>query len=166
MFTFMFYTAQWRIFPPRRSLGKDDDDKHLHPGFKNKCQSRIPNPSPTPHIPPKRRGKKRKGLDSTMTNPFAIVMISSFLSSLKSYRGVFCATTCRRFSSPSSDNFFRGDLTVLDQGEHWLVVEKTPSVVCHHSECVGSRQRQEVPMLQRTRDAFSGRRVNLVQYVQ
>jgi len=98
-----------------------------------------------------------------MMNPFTTVMISSFLCSLKRYRALFRVETCRRSSNPSSENFFHGNLTVLDQGEHWLVVEKTPSVVCHHSDWVGSRSREEIPMLQRTREAFSGRRVNLVQ---
>jgi len=54
------------------------------------------------------------------------------------------------------------DVTILDQGEHYLVVSKPPSVVCHHSDMTGSRSREEVPMLQRVRDALGGRRVNLI----
>jgi tRNA pseudouridine65 synthase len=52
-----------------------------------------------------------------------------------------------------------GNVTILDQNEHYLVVSKPPAVVCHHS--AGSRSNQEVPMLQRVREA-TGRRVNLV----
>ena len=105
-------------------------------------------------------------------NPFAIAMLASFLS-------IQCRTrlfVAKQFSRPfrraraqtspgesvDNDNFFRGNLTILDQNERYLVVEKTPSVVCHHSEWTGSRSRQEVPMLQRVRDAMGGRHVNLV----
>lgn len=52
-----------------------------------------------------------------------------------------------------------GNVTILDQNEHYLVVSKPPAVVCHHS--AGSRSNQEVPMLQRVREA-TGKRVNLV----
>ena len=55
-----------------------------------------------------------------------------------------------------------GHVLVLDHDEHWLVIQKPPSVVCHHSEWRGSRQTQEVPILQRVRCAMSNRRVNLV----
>jgi tRNA pseudouridine65 synthase len=63
---------------------------------------------------------------------------------------------------------FNGSVTILDRGEHHVVVDKPPGVVCHHSDWTGSRsinQRRgsapEVPMLQRTREAV-GERVNLV----
>lgn len=60
-------------------------------------------------------------------------------------------------------SFHRGNLTVLDSTQqHYIVVEKTPAVVCHHSEWTGSRSRQEVPMLQRVREAMHGRHVNLI----
>jgi tRNA pseudouridine65 synthase len=59
-------------------------------------------------------------------------------------------------------------LTILDQNEHFLIVSKPPSVVCHHSEWTGSRGSlkndcvaAEIPMLQRVREQ-TGRRVNLV----
>jgi tRNA pseudouridine65 synthase len=54
-----------------------------------------------------------------------------------------------------------GNVTVLDQNEHYLVVSKPPAVVCHHSQETGSRSNKEVPMLQRVREA-TGKRVNLV----
>jgi 23S rRNA-/tRNA-specific pseudouridylate synthase len=50
----------------------------------------------------------------------------------------------------------------------YAVIDKPPSVLCHHSEWAGSRsggsQQKvlQVPMLQRIRQAFGGRRVNLV----
>jgi tRNA pseudouridine65 synthase len=60
---------------------------------------------------------------------------------------------------------FNGTVTILEQGEHHMVVSKPPSVVCHHSGWSGSRSSKgtepEVPMLQRTREAI-GERVNLV----
>jgi 23S rRNA-/tRNA-specific pseudouridylate synthase len=54
-----------------------------------------------------------------------------------------------------------------DDSEHLLsyaVIDKPPSVICHHSEWAGSRRGQtiQVPMLQRIRQAFGGRRVNLI----
>jgi tRNA pseudouridine65 synthase len=52
-----------------------------------------------------------------------------------------------------------GNVTILDQNEHYLVLSKPPAVVCHHN--AGSRSNQEVPMLQRVREA-TGRKVNLV----
>lgn len=60
-----------------------------------------------------------------------------------------------------------GNVTVLDQGTHYVIVSKPPSVVCHHSGWTGSRSscdkngQPEIPMLQRVRDAL-GKRVNLV----
>jgi tRNA pseudouridine65 synthase len=56
-------------------------------------------------------------------------------------------------------HIYSGNVTILDQNEHYLVVSKPPAVVCHHS--AGSRSNKEVPMLQRIREA-TGRRVNLV----
>ena len=59
---------------------------------------------------------------------------------------------------------FNGMVTILEEGEHHVVVSKPPGVVCHHSEWSGSRNKKtepEVPMLQRTREAV-GERVNLV----
>ena len=53
------------------------------------------------------------------------------------------------------------NVTILDRGEHYLVVAKPPSVVCHHSEFTGSRGSTEIPMLQRIRDTVQ-QRVNLV----
>jgi tRNA pseudouridine65 synthase len=52
-------------------------------------------------------------------------------------------------------------VTILKQSTNYLVISKPPSVVVHHSEETGSRSREEVPMLQRTRD-FINRRVNLI----
>lgn len=60
---------------------------------------------------------------------------------------------------------FNGTVTIVDRGEHHVVVAKPPSVVCHHSDWSGSRSKKrtvpEVPMLQRTREAVQ-ERVNLV----
>jgi 23S rRNA-/tRNA-specific pseudouridylate synthase len=60
---------------------------------------------------------------------------------------------------------FNGTVTILDRGEHYVVVAKPPTVICHHSEWSGSRSKKrtvpEVPMLQRTREAVQ-ERVNLV----
>lgn len=60
---------------------------------------------------------------------------------------------------------FNGKVTILDKGEHHVVVAKPPTVVCHHSDWSGSRSKKktvpEVPMLQRTREALQ-ERVNLV----
>ena len=61
---------------------------------------------------------------------------------------------------------------ILDQNEYYMVIEKPPSVVCHHSPWTGSKKRKlvestmmiqesEVPILQRVREQ-TGRRVNLV----
>lgn len=76
-----------------------------------------------------------------------------------------------------NDSFlFNGTVTILEMGEHHVVVDKPPGVVCHHSDWSGSRssrktsKRQglretksfpEVPMLQRAREAV-GERVNLI----
>jgi len=67
------------------------------------------------------------------------------------------------------------NVTILEQGPHHMVVAKPPGVVCHHGGRVGSRSRkkknmeqddeeaEEIPMLQRVRDALGGKRhVNLV----
>jgi 23S rRNA-/tRNA-specific pseudouridylate synthase len=72
------------------------------------------------------------------------------------------------------------NVTILDRGLHHIVVEKPPSVVCHHSDWSGSRNRKrlhqqqsgddiddgdshgrDIPMLQRAREAVHAR-VNLV----
>lgn len=60
-----------------------------------------------------------------------------------------------------SSNTKSGNVTLLCQCENYLVACKPPSVVCHHSQWTGSKANQEVPMLQRTREAL-GRRVNLI----
>lgn len=52
-------------------------------------------------------------------------------------------------------------IEILEQTEHYLVVNKPPSVVCHHSPWTGSRGAAEIPMLQRVREQLQ-RRVNLV----
>jgi 23S rRNA-/tRNA-specific pseudouridylate synthase len=49
---------------------------------------------------------------------------------------------------------------ILDQNDSYLVVNKPPAVVCHHSPWAGLRQ-GEIPMLQRIREQVQ-RRVNLV----
>lgn len=49
----------------------------------------------------------------------------------------------------------------VEQTEHYLVVSKPASVVCHHSDWTGSRKSNEVPMLQRIRVALD-RKINLV----
>lgn len=69
-------------------------------------------------------------------------------------------------SQPKSPFVFDGTVTILDRGEHHVVVAKPPGVVCHHSYWSGSKAANglghpEVPMLQRTREAVGGR-VNLV----
>ena len=58
---------------------------------------------------------------------------------------------------------------ILSRTDRFLVAEKPPSVVCHHSGWTGSRSRAkrgeepEIPMLQRVRDGLGGkRRVNVV----
>jgi len=62
-------------------------------------------------------------------------------------------------------------VTILEQSDHYVVVAKPPSVICHHSDWAGSRRGgknntnndiPEIPMLQRVRDALGGQRVNLV----
>lgn len=54
-----------------------------------------------------------------------------------------------------------GNLSVLIETGQYVVVYKPPSVVCHHSSWTGSRE-IDFPMLQRVRQAFGGRRVNLI----
>ena len=54
-----------------------------------------------------------------------------------------------------------GNVTILARGDDYLVVDKPPAVVCHHSEWTGSRSQLEIPMLQRIREAV-GSRINLV----
>ncbi|GAX09361.1 hypothetical protein FisN_6Lh268 [Fistulifera solaris] len=54
-----------------------------------------------------------------------------------------------------------GNITILAKSDDYLVVDKPPSVVCHHSDWTGSRSQQEIPMLQRVRQAV-GSRINLV----
>lgn len=53
------------------------------------------------------------------------------------------------------------EMKILDQNEHYLVVSKPPSVVCHHSDWSGLNRENEIPVLQRLRHQ-TGRRVNLV----
>ncbi|KAL7560659.1 hypothetical protein ACA910_001341 [Epithemia clementina (nom. ined.)] len=60
------------------------------------------------------------------------------------------------------DGFVKDCVSILDQGDHWLVVAKPPGVVCHHSDWTGSRSRNEDPMVQRVRRTLGGRRINLV----
>lgn len=60
-----------------------------------------------------------------------------------------------------------GDVEILMQGENYVIANKPPTVVAHHSSWTGRRSdpkrrsREPTPMLQRVRDA-TGRRVNLV----
>lgn len=54
-----------------------------------------------------------------------------------------------------------GNVTIVARGDDYLVVDKPPAVVCHHSEWTGSRSQLEIPMLQRVREAV-GSRINLV----
>ena len=77
-------------------------------------------------------------------------------------RSMATRTGSESASSTANNDRLEGNIVVLDQGEHWMVVEKVPGVVCHHSGWTGSRNRNEVPMLQRVREAMGGRRVNLV----
>jgi len=56
----------------------------------------------------------------------------------------------------------QGHVTILDKNECYVVASKPPSVVCHHSDYTGSRASGSVPMLQRTREALGGKRINLV----
>lgn len=60
--------------------------------------------------------------------------------------------------SPAQDaenlEYLQGQLRILEQTDNYLVVEKPPSVVCHHSGYTGSRKNNEVPMLQRIRQAL------------
>ena len=72
----------------------------------------------------------------------------------------------RSFAKIASEPYiFNGNVTILEHGQHHIVVSKPPTVVCHHSDWSGSRSTKrtepEVPMLQRTREAI-GERVNLV----
>jgi len=57
-------------------------------------------------------------------------------------------------------------INILSQGPYHVVVEKPPTIVCHHSSWTGKRSEirrllEPTPMLQRVRDLV-GRRVNLV----
>ena len=60
-----------------------------------------------------------------------------------------------------------GGVEILAQGENFVVADKSPTVVVHHSSWTGKRSdpkrrwKEPTPMLQRVRDA-TGRRVNLV----
>ena len=56
------------------------------------------------------------------------------------------------------------DVEILEQGDHYAIARKPPSVVVHHSSWTGKksdakRWREATPMLQRVRDK-TGRRVN------
>jgi len=63
--------------------------------------------------------------------------------------------------------FDDGDVDILEESEHYVIVNKPPVVVVHHSAWTGKRSdpkrrwNQNIPMLQRVRDK-TGRRVNLV----
>ena len=69
----------------------------------------------------------------------------------------------------NEDLYQQFNVTILNRGQHHVVVDKPPSVVCHHSDWSGSRIKSkrkrglepEVPMLQRVREAV-GERVNLI----
>lgn len=99
----------------------------------------------------------------------AVLVRSSIVpSSSTTYNSRRTAFECYLSTSPiaaAEGSFvFNGTVTVLEEGEHHVVVYKPPSVVCHHSDWSGSRsskQVPQVPMLQRTREAI-GERVNLV----
>jgi 23S rRNA-/tRNA-specific pseudouridylate synthase len=68
----------------------------------------------------------------------------------------------RRFATISEAALLiEGNVTIVAKSDDYLVVDKPPSVVCHHSEWTGSRSQQEIPMLQRIRQAV-GARINLV----
>ncbi|KAL3786494.1 hypothetical protein HJC23_010660 [Cyclotella cryptica] len=60
-----------------------------------------------------------------------------------------------------------GSVEILSQGENFVIANKPPTVVVHHSSWTGSRSnpkrrlKEATPMLQRVRDA-TGRRVNAV----
>lgn len=54
------------------------------------------------------------------------------------------------------------NVTILEQTAQYVVVSKPPGVVCHHSDWTGSKSRHEIPMVQRTRNAMGGKRVNLI----
>ncbi len=93
----------------------------------------------------------------TLGCAFSTLPLSSYLSSKSITRFVSIPPDIEPF-------VFNGTVTILEEGEHHIVVSKPPSVVCHHSDWTGSRswkQVPEVPMLQRTREAI-GQRVNLV----
>ena len=99
----------------------------------------------------------------------AVVLASTGLSSAFVVPHRTNNPTKRQHFSTSSEKMpfiFRGNVTILEEGEHYVVVSKPPSVVCHHSDWTGSRRPSskrdpQIPMLQRTREAI-GERVNLV----
>jgi len=100
---------------------------------------------------------------------WAFLPSQSFMkSSIRSgkWTGSFFRSFVSTSAATGADPYiFNGTVTVLEEGEHHVVVSKPPSVVCHHSDWSGSRSSKrsvpEIPMLQRTREAI-GERVNLV----
>lgn len=60
-----------------------------------------------------------------------------------------------------------GSVEILAKGENFVIANKPPTVVVHHSSWTGSRSnpkrrsKEATPMLQRVRDA-TGRRVNAI----
>ena len=77
---------------------------------------------------------------------------------------VAAAATTIHLSVPTENT---RTVTILQRGPKHIVVQKPPSVVCHHSGWTGSRSKlkrgeePEIPVLQRVRDA-TGKRVNLI----
>lgn len=80
-------------------------------------------------------------------------------------------SSCTTVTSSSANDASFPPVVFLDQNKHYLVIDKPPAVVCHHSQWTGSRGglpegdgsgvEAEIPVLQRVRDQ-TGRRVNLV----
>mmetsp|Transcript_38344 Transcript_38344/g.92748 ORF Transcript_38344/g.92748 Transcript_38344/m.92748 type:complete len:360 (+) Transcript_38344:9-1088(+) len=88
------------------------------------------------------------------------------LFSLSSSRSTDAEAPKKKARNKRSEPYiFNGTVTIVDRGEHHVVVAKPPTVVCHHSDWSGSRSKKrtvpEIPMLQRTREAVQ-ERVNLV----
>jgi tRNA pseudouridine65 synthase len=99
------------------------------------------------------------GLQLLLVIAYLALSVSCFVTNTPFFR---TERTSYRLSprAAAETTVFSGNVTLLQHGEDYLVVNKPPSVVCHHSEWKSSRI-LEVPMLQRTRQAV-GRRVNLV----
>eukprot|EP00980_Cylindrotheca_fusiformis_P028452 scaffold22599_cov139-Cylindrotheca_fusiformis.AAC.43 len=117
--------------------------------------------------------KRKEGLLVSSSMSFSVLSKTRTAATLK--RQLAGHTTAATLSTSGELNLakrqkkepfvFNGTVTILDQAEHYLVVDKPPTVVCHHSDWSGSRSKKkvipEVPMLQRTREAVQ-ERVNLV----